>query len=112
MKDSKHVPPGGFGHNNDLHPPPLIETNGSSMKIFKIVFRIIALPFYATVIFIALIRVFIMHVIEFVVYGGEQIAYNKKFNPDTIASLLEDCQVNNKKPFQDKVNEMTKGRKK
>ena len=81
------------------------------MKVFKIIFRIIQLPFYAVVLIIALIRVFILHMAHFVAFGGESIAYNKAFNPDTIGKLLEKHLVNNKLPFQNKVDQMAKDRK-
>lgn len=80
------------------------------MKIIKIIFRIIGLPFYITLLFIALIRVLLFHTFHWLVYGGELMAYSKTFNPDTIAKMLEEHQVNNKMPFQDKVDQMIKSK--
>ena len=76
------------------------------MIVLKIIFRLIALPFYAIVLIISLIRVFILHMIHFIIYGGEEIAYNKTFNPQTIAALLQEHEK--KMPFQDKVDELKK----
>lgn len=57
-------------------------------------FKIIIFPAWLFIIIIACIRMILFSILNYIAYGGEQITYNKYFNPKTIQDL-----------FMEKINE-------
>lgn len=60
------------------------------MKIFKILIRLIVLPFVAAIVFIALMRFFFSSLWMWINYGGELMMYENKFNPLTFKEQLKE----------------------
>ena len=58
-------------------------------QIIKIIFRVLALPFYIALLTIILVRYLGTFAYRFMVYGGETITYTKDLNPLTIEKSIK-----------------------
>lgn len=58
-------------------------------KTFTIIFRIIVLPFIAITALIGALRLWLLWVINFIIYGGESICYTKKMTRKTIQDVFQ-----------------------
>jgi len=63
----------------------------------KIVFRIIALPFFVVLALIAALRLWVKYIVNYIKYGGEFVAFTNIQTPTTIQDslnkLIENQQV-------------------
>lgn len=55
----------------------------------KVIIRIIALPFWAAIILIQLVKLFFVYCINFLRFGGEAIMYTHKNQRKTIADIYD-----------------------
>lgn len=59
------------------------------INIIEIIKRIIGLPFFAILAFIAVLFLWVKYIRNYIIYGGEAIAFNKKMNRKTIQDVFE-----------------------
>lgn len=64
------------------------------MTAFKIIIRLLALPFVAGIILIAAIRNYFFTLWLWVSRGGELMMYDETFNPETIREMLKSLKQN------------------
>jgi hypothetical protein len=59
------------------------------MKAITYIFRIIALPFVAGIAIISCLRLWFILCKNFLLYGGNLVAFTKEHTPTTLADILE-----------------------
>ena len=57
--------------------------------IFTIIGRILVFPFFTGIALVASIILFLLWIINYIIYGGEFIVYSKKVNRKTISETYE-----------------------
>lgn len=66
-------------------------------KVIKIIFRLIALPFFAMVGLVSALRLWLNMVRNFILYGGEAIAHSKD-DKITIRDIYNELKKQHEKP--------------
>ncbi len=61
-------------------------------KIIDLIIRIIIFPFIAVIMFIHTIRIYIITMIGYLIYGGETILYSKNINRKMIYNVFLEVQ--------------------
>ncbi len=61
----------------------------TQIKWGKVALRLLVLPFYVGWVGIFTIRLFAVKIIDFLLYGGELITYNKTMNSKTIGETYD-----------------------
>ncbi len=57
-------------------------------KIIALFFRAICSPFLLILLVIAAIRLVLIGMLDYIIYGGEMVIYNEVLNKNTIAEIL------------------------
>ena len=66
----------------------LDKANALKTSIADVLIRLVALPFFGVVTLVFAIRLWVMTLYGFLIYGGEPVVYNKMLNRKTLTDIF------------------------